>query len=136
MRYERIDTDQPGIIAYGVTPQELFEHAGWGMFDMMFDLRGVDPVRDVPVMAAGDTCEDLLIGWLTELLGLAHHHDLAFCYFTVDRLEEGGVQGSAGGVPAASLEMTGWNVQAIDRSGLAVVENPATWWARLLFKTG
>ena len=134
MRYEVIDhTADSGIIAYGVTPNELFENAGWGMFDLMFDLTGVDPVRDIPVTAAGDIIEELLVNWLAELLFHFEVLDLALCYFTVDRLEEGGVHGSAGGVPVGALELRGPPIKAVTYHDLAIVENPATWWARVIF---
>jgi SHS2 domain-containing protein len=134
VRYQVIDhTADTGIIAYGVTPNELFENAGWGMFDLMFDIAGLDPVRDVPVMAAGDSLDQLLVGWLSELLYHSEVLDLAFCYFTVDRLEEGGVQGSAGGIPVTALELRGPPIKAVTYHDLAIVENPDTWWARVIF---
>ncbi len=134
VRYEVIDhTADTGIVAYGVTANELFENAGWGMFDLMFDLAGVDPMRDVPVMAAGDSLEELLVHWLSELLYHSETLGLALCYFTVDRLEEGGVQGSAGGVPVGLLELRGPPIKAVTYHDLTIVENPEMWWARVIF---
>ena len=134
MRYEPIDhTADTGILAYGATALELFENAGWGMFDLMFDLAGLEPQRDVPVVAAGDHLEDLLINWLSELLYHAETLDLALCYFTVDRLEAGGGQGSAGGGPTADAELRGPPIKAVTYHDLAIVENPDTWWARIIF---
>lgn len=126
-------TADTGIIAYGVTPHELFENAAWGMFDLMFDLDGLDPMRDVPVIAGGESLEELLVNWLSELLYHSESLDLALCYFTVDRLEEGGVQGSAGGVPAPAFELRGPPIKAVTYHDLAVVENPDSWWARVIF---
>lgn len=134
MRYEAIDhTADTGIRAYGVTPHELFENAAWGMFDLMFDLKQLSPTRDLPVIAAGDTHEELLFNWLSELLYQSETLDLALCYFTVDRLEEGGVQGSAAGVPMTTVELRGPPIKAVTYHDLAVVENPDTWWARVIF---
>jgi SHS2 domain-containing protein len=134
MRYQALDhTADTGIIAFGVTAQELFENAAWGMFDLMFDLRQLDPIRDLPVMTDGDPLEELLVNWLSELLFQAESLELALCYFTVDRLEEGGVQGSAGGVPLAEVELKGPPIKAVTYHDLAIVENPDTWWARLIF---
>ncbi len=134
VRYEVLDhTADTGIVAYGVTPNELFENAGWGMFSLMFDLTGLDPIRDVPVVAAGDDLEELLVNWLSELLYHAETLDLALCYFTVDRLEDGGVQGSVGGVPAAEADLHGPPIKAVTYHDLAIVENPDTWWARVIF---
>ena len=134
MRYQPLDhTADTGVVAYGVTVHELFENAGWGMFDLMFDLTDLDPIRDVPIIAAGDSFEELLVNWLSELLFAAEALDLAFCYFVVDRLEEGGVKGAAGGVPASGLELHGPPIKAVTYHDLAVVENPESWWARVVF---
>ena len=134
MRYEILDhTADTGIRAYGVTELELFENAAWGMFDLMFDLTSLKPQRDVPVVAAGDSLEELLVNWLSELLYQAETLGLALCYFTVDRLETGGMQGSAGGTPASTTELRGPPIKAVTYHDLAVVETPNTWWARIIF---
>jgi SHS2 domain-containing protein len=133
-RYEVLPhTADTAIIAYGATLFEVFENAAFGMFDTMFDLAQVSTTRSRPVVAAGDTVEELLVAWLSELLAEAETHGLAFSYFTVDRLEEGGVQGSAHGDPAAGLELRGSPVKAATYHDLAVVEIPDGWWARVVF---
>ncbi len=133
-RYEVLShTADTAIIAYGATLREVFENAGYGMFDLMFDLDSLTPQRDVPIAAAGDTAQDLLVDWLSELLYQAESQDLAFCYFTVDRLEEGGVQGSAGGEPVGGVELRGPPIKAVTYHDLAVVEVPDGWWARIVF---
>lgn len=134
MRYEALDhTADTGIRAYGATIPELFENAAWGMFDLMFDLEHLMPQRDVPVVAAGDTCEELLVNWLSELLYHAEALDLALCYFAVDRVEPGGAQGSAGGLPAPAADLRGPPIKAVTYHDLAVVEVPDGWWARIIF---
>ncbi len=133
-RYEVLPhTADTGIIAYGATLPELFEHAAYGMFDLTFDLSVLRADRDVPVVAAGDTIEELLVGWLNELLYLGEAHRLAFAGFTVDRLEEGGVQGAATGATFDGLELRGPPVKAVTWHDLVVVEVPAGWWARIIF---
>ncbi len=133
-RYEVIPhTADTGIIAYGATLPELFEHAAFGMFDLMVDVAGLRADRDVPVVAAGDTPEELLVAWLGELLYLGEVHRLAFAAFTVDRLEEGGVQGAATGTPFDEVELRGPPIKAVTWHDLAVVEIPGGWWARVIF---
>lgn len=133
-RYEVLDhTADAAIIAYGPTLLELFENAAYGMFDLMFDFQADRPRRDVPVVASGDTAEELLVAWLQELLYLSEVHDVAFDYFTVDRLEEGGVQGSAGGSAAGRTPLSGAPIKAVTYHDLAVVEIPDGWWARVVF---
>ncbi len=133
-RYEVLPhTADTGIIAYGATVEELFEHAAYGMFDLMFDLAALHPARDVPVTAAGDTAEELLVDWLSVLLFEAETEDLALCSFTVDRLEEGGLQGAAGGAPLGEVELRGPPIKAVTYHQLAVVEIPQGWSARVIF---
>jgi len=133
-RYEVLGhTADTAIVAYGAILPELFENAAYGMFDLMFDLTEVGTRRSRPVVAAGDTAEELLVAWLDELLAEAEIHGLALSYFTVDRLEEGGVQGSAQGNPAAEYELRGPPIKAVTYHDLAVVEIPDGWWARVVF---
>ncbi len=133
-RYEVIPhTADTGIVAYGAALPELFEHAAYGMFDLMYDLSALRADRDVPVLAAGDTVDELLVGWLGELLFLGEVERLAFAGFTVDRLEEGGVQGAATGAPLGDAELRGPPVKAVTWHDLAVVQIPDGWWARVIF---
>lgn len=133
-RYEVIPhTADAGIVAYGATPFELFENAAYGMFDLMFAVDALGGGPDRPVMAAGDTLEELLVGWLGELLFESETAGLAFRTFTVDRLEEGGVQGAASGPPFSGVELRGAPIKAVTYHDLAVVEVPDGWWARMIF---
>jgi SHS2 domain-containing protein len=133
-RFEILDhTADIGIIAFGSTLPELFEHAAYGMCSLMFDLTGMPSSTSRPIAAIGDTIDDLLVGWLSEILAVAEIADLAFSAFVVDRLEIGGVQGSAGGVAASKLPLIGPPVKAVTYHELAVVETPDHWWARIIF---
>ncbi len=133
-RYQALDHDaDAAIIAYGATEHELFENAAYGMFDLMYDLSALQPRYDRPVQAAGDTIEELLVDWLSEVLYVGEVDGIAFCYFTVDRLEEGGVKGSAGGTRLAEVELRGAPIKAVTYHDLAVTSIPGGWWARLVF---
>lgn len=133
-RYEVLPhTADTGIIAYGSTAFELFEHAAYGMFDLMTDLEDVPSRYSRPIVAAGDTVEELLVNWLSNLLAESEIHELVFSAFAVDRLEEGGVQGSAGGMPWDGIELRGAPIKAVTYHDLAVVEIPDGWWARVIF---
>lgn len=133
-RYEVLShTADTAIIAYGATLPELFENAAYGMFDLMVDLTAVNPAETRPVSGAGESREELLVAWLSELLAIAEIDGLLFSSFTVDHLEEDGVRGSAGGAPAETFELRGPPVKAVTYHDLAVVEVPDGWWARLVF---
>lgn len=133
-RYESIDhTADTGIIAYGATLEELFENAAFGMFDLTFQLGSVAGDVDRSIIAAGDDREELLVGWLSQLLAIADAEGLAFRAFSVDRLEEGGVQGVAHGGSSDGLELRGPPVKAVTYHDLAVVDVPEGHWARVVF---
>lgn len=123
---QRYEVETPGqIIAYGATLPDLFEHAAYGIFDHLFHIEGRVAERNVPVMAIGDSPEELLSDWLDQLLVAAEHHGVLPTYFVVDRLETGGVQGGFGGVRGAWRRVT----FSLDETG--VVGIPDGWWARV-----
>jgi SHS2 domain-containing protein len=98
-----VDGEGPAVVVtvFGATLPELFESAAHAVFDLSYDLRGVAPTYSRPVVAPGDDGRGLLVNWLNELLAESDRSGLAFALFMVDRLEEGGVQGSASGMPIA-----------------------------------
>ena len=87
----------------GDTLADLFEAAAFAVFSRSYELDGVASTYSRPVVAPGDSLAELLQNWLEALLVEAAAADLVFRAFTVDRLEEGGVQGSAGGMPRPSV---------------------------------
>jgi SHS2 domain-containing protein len=123
---QRYDVETTGqLVAYGATLPDLFEHAAYGMFDYLFQLEGRTPERDVPVIAIGDSPEELLIDWLTQVLVAAQEHQLLPTYFVVDRLETGGVQGALAGVRG------GWREVEFSLDETGVVSVPDGWWVRI-----
>ena len=95
-------TETATLHATGPTLPDLFESAAFAVFDLSFDLSGVAPTYSRPVVAPGDTTAELLRNWLVALLAESRRSEIAFSLFMVDRLEEGGVQGSASGMPKGS----------------------------------
>ncbi len=83
----------------GDTMTDLFERSAYAIFDQCFDLDGVAPTYSRPLVAPGDTLGELLTNWLTVLLAESAAAGIAFSMFNVDRLEEGGLQGWASGMP-------------------------------------
>lgn len=129
--FRRIAGDPPTYIVGGATREELFENAGLAVFSEGWYLEGVPPTYSRPVVAPGDTYEELLHNWIDELLFVARKAGLVWVYFTVDRLEEGGVQGSAAGMPADAVPGRSQRVTGVRRSGAGLVEVPEGWWVEL-----
>lgn len=128
----RFELSEDGLYAYGLTLPELFENAAFGIFSQVFDLRDVRPEQSRPLVAPGDTNEELLGNWLVELLAMSRIEGIAPSYFVVDRLEEGGVQGSAAGLPIGQVPEMGKRL-AVMQSLLEVTETPDGWWASVPF---
>lgn len=102
------------MIAYGTTLAELFENAAYGIAAHSgFDDRR-SPLYDVAVMAIGDSPEELLSDWLAQLDLKTNEAGLSLVSFSVDRLEEGGVQGTAAGYRASqTAHQPRWDVEVI-----------------------
>lgn len=98
----------------GPTLPEVFERAAYAVFDIGYDLRGVAPTYSRPLVAPGDDWRTLLVNWLNALIAESEHSGIAFSLFMVDRLEEGGVQGSASGMPVAETVRRPRRVVAVD----------------------
>jgi|GEM_PF-6086962 len=130
-RLRRIASDPPTYIVEGTTREELFENAGFAAFSEGWRLGGVAPTYSRPVVAPGDSYEELLTNWVEELLFVAEQSGLVWAYFVVDRLEEGGVQGSASGMPVSFVVPRGHRVTGVAGLGGGLVAVPDGWWVEL-----
>ncbi len=130
-RFRRITVDPPTYVVTGATRRELFENAGYAAFFEGWRLSGVPPTHSRPVVAPGDTYEELLSNWIAELLFVAEASGLVWAYFVVDRLEEGGVQGSAAGIAADSVPRRARRVMGVSGLGGGLVPVPEGWWVEL-----
>ncbi len=63
-------TAEAGIIARGATLSEAFANAAEGMFALMLELGAVAEHDEREVAIEGEGTEQLLVGWLLELLFL------------------------------------------------------------------
>ncbi len=129
--FKRIVAEPPTYLVGGATREELFENAGYAVFAEGWDLDGVKPTYSRPVVAPGDTYEELLCNWIDELLYVADDAGLVWSYFVVDRLEEGGVQGSAAGMPAESVRRRPRRVNGVRSVGGGLVSVPEGWWVEV-----
>ena len=69
MRYENLEhTADVMIKAHGSTLKECFENAAFGMVDQIVDVSKVVPRERVDISVEGDSLEDLLYNFLSEVL--------------------------------------------------------------------
>ena len=88
--YEVIDhTADLMVKAYGRTLEECFANAGYALFDQTVDLSGVRPELSFEVDAFGETPEDLLYSFLSELLYLEDCEGMVLCDLVVEFNDDG-----------------------------------------------
>ncbi len=122
-RFELLDhTADIGALAYGRTLPEAFENAALAMFSVMADLStvGEKEVRDIEV--EGDSPEELLVAWLSELLYLSDTQQMVFRRFAIDQMDHH-LRGQAWGEPIdRDRHALGSGVKAVTRHLLAIDE--------------
>ena len=107
---------------------ELFEDAAFAVFDQGYRLDEIPGTYSRPVVAPGDTAGELLANWIDELLAMSRVEGIAPSYFVVDRLEEGGVQGAAAGLPLSEAPRRGPAVVRLLPPEPDPVPIPNGWW--------
>jgi SHS2 domain-containing protein len=123
----RRDADTVTMRAFGATRYELVEHAAMAMFSVGRELATIAPTYSRPLVAPGDTLQELIRGWLEELLLLGDEAGIVWSQATVDRLEVGGVQGSAAGQYRTAMAPLGPVATGVASVG-PVVEIPDGFW--------
>jgi SHS2 domain-containing protein len=130
--YELLPGEPATVRAYGATPEELFEEAAYAVFDQGHRLADIPATYSRPVIAAGDTIPELLRAWIEELLAMSRAEGIVPSFFVVDRLEEGGVQGSAAGLPVGEAPRRGPAVTGLGAPLPRPVAIPDGWWVDLV----
>ena len=71
MNYRLIDhTADLGIQVFGSNPENLFENAGYAMFDIITDTNRLTALSETILNITGEDRPDLMVNWLRELLYL------------------------------------------------------------------
>ncbi|MCX5666239.1 MAG: archease [Candidatus Omnitrophica bacterium] len=88
-RYEQFShTADIGVRVFGKTLKELFENAGFAMFDILADLEGIKGEITQEFELTAPNREELLIAWLDELLYNFYTKNIIFYRFEVTELSE------------------------------------------------
>lgn len=67
--YEYIDhTADLAIRAWGESLEQLLTNAAQGVLDAIADTESIEPANGHPIIVEADSLEDLLVGWLSELI--------------------------------------------------------------------
>ncbi len=91
MGFEFLDfaTADVAFRAYGKTLGELFASAGLALFEVMTDIRKVEPKVRKEIRLEAEDLEELMFLWLSELLFFVDTEGLLFSEFDVDVRKDG-----------------------------------------------
>ena len=140
-RYKEIEhTADIGVEIYGATLEELFQNAGYALFDTIVDVEIIEPIVAREVRVEGPDIETLLMNWLRELLFLFSVEQDVYSVFKVQFA--GGHNASHPLKLAAILKGEPLDFQkhtfeteikAITYHQFAVVRQNGHWQARVIF---
>jgi SHS2 domain-containing protein len=133
--YELVDhTADLGISLSAPDEAALFESAALAMFDILSDITRVDPAVERRIVVSGVDAEDLLVGWLGELLSLRDVTGMLFRGFRVDALSATGLEATVWGEaydPARHV-LKG-ELKAVTHHAALVARTDDGWKARIIF---
>lgn len=88
--YERLEHTADALVrCTGRDLEECFANAAYAMFDQTLDLSGVSPEVDIHVEVEGETAEERLYNFLSELLFIEETERIFLCRFNVRFIGEG-----------------------------------------------
>ncbi|MBW2998244.1 archease [Candidatus Woesearchaeota archaeon] len=89
MVYEFLEhTADVGIKCSGETLEEAFAEGGKALFDVMVDIKQVDPIEVISFEVDADSIESLFIEFLNYLLAMKDINEAVYCEFEVDIKKE------------------------------------------------
>ena len=88
-KYEYLEhTADIKFIAYGKSPEEVFENAALAMFNVIIDTEKVSEKMAEEIALKSPDLESLLVDWLSELLYLFEVEEIVFKKFKVEEIKE------------------------------------------------
>ena len=127
-------TADVGIEIYGDDLHQLFINAGLALFDLITDIRTINAATSLPLTVEGTDREDLMVGWLSELLSLHHLRGYLLCDFTLHELEETTLSATLMGEPyTRSRHGELREIKAVTYHQLMVGREKDGWVARIVF---
>lgn len=127
-------TADVGLEAHGADLAELFANAARGMFSIISSLQQVQPTEQLHLEVTADRLEDLMVGWLSELLYLFSTRHMLFCRFQIEQIDNRRVRAHAVGEPIdLSRHELYAEIKAVTYHDLKVERFDSSWTARVFF---
>ena len=135
LRYKEFDhTADIGVEIYGGTREELFQNAGYALFDTIVDAATITARMTRTVSIRATDSETLLLNWLRELLYLFCVHQEVYSEFDIRTLEptclEARIHGEALHVETHDFHT---ELKAVTYHQFTVFREDNTWKARVIF---
>jgi SHS2 domain-containing protein len=133
-RYEFFDhTADIGIHVFGRSLPELFENAGFALFDIITDIEAVREREKRSFALQRDTVDELLVEWLGRLLFMSVTELFLFRRFHVLQIDEESLQAEAWGEPLQDAVHTiKTEVKAVTYHTLKVYQEQGRWHATVV----
>lgn len=90
-------TSDIGVLTRGKNLPELFNNAARALFDLMIDMKSVEPKQERQIAVEATSVDLLLREWLAELLYCFHGEQLLFSEFDIEHLNSTYLKGIARG---------------------------------------
>jgi SHS2 domain-containing protein len=127
-------TADVGLRVHGATLPELYANAGLGLMTLAVESPDVCPAQQLPLSAAAENREDLLVNWLSEILYFVDAEGWVFARFSVNHCSDTAIAGEAWGErcdPAARSRAVA--VKAVTHHQVSVRQTPSGWEAVVYF---
>lgn len=120
-----------GIKVKGDSPQDVFIDAAKGMFDIIADTRRIKPKEQIEITQEAQGYDELLRGWLSELLYQFSVSGIVFNEFSIQDLSPDAVKAIAWGEKAPGQIKT--EIKAVTYHELEFKQTKAGFEARVIF---
>ena len=134
-RYKEFEhTADIGVDIYGNTLEELFQNAGYALFDTIVNAAAITPTVSRTVEITGDDPEMLLMNWLRELLYLCAVYQEVYAEFRIDSLGADALRATISGEPLdPDKHDVHTEIKAITYHQFSVTHEHNRWQAHVLF---
>lgn len=127
-------TADTGLEATADSLAGLIGELATGMFGLMAPVEQSAAERWIEVRVESPTFEDLAVDTLSLLLYNSEVEDMIFCTFEVEKEPDVlAIRVTAGGVPAAGVELVGPPIKAVTYHRLLIEERADGWYGRVYF---
>lgn len=134
-KYEFIEhTADIGLKVYGKNKQELFINSALGLCDTIADVEKVESKKEEKIKVEAENIEELLVGWLSELLFKFDVDNMLYSKFEIEHLKDNFVSARIYGEKADfDKHNLKTEIKAITYHGLEIRKEDGMWIVKIIF---